>query len=39
MVILILENGRQYLLEQDKGQAGYSMRFGRYGLSLEDLVS
>lgn len=34
---LVLENGRQYLLEQDKGQVS-SMRFGRYGLSLDDLV-
>ena len=34
---LILENGRQYLLEQNKDQVS-SMRFGRYGLSLEDLV-
>ena len=34
---LILENGRQYLLEQEKEQVS-SMRFGRYGLSLEDLI-
>ena len=35
---LVLENGRQYLLEQDKHQVS-SMRFGRYGLSLDDIVS
>ena len=36
-LVLILENGRQYLLEQEKEQVS-SMRFGRYGLSLEDLI-
>ncbi len=35
---LVLNDGRQYLLEADKGQIS-SMRFGHYGLSLEDWVN
>ena len=35
---LVLNDGRQYLLEEDKGQIS-SMRFGRYGVSLEDFVN
>ncbi len=35
---LVLSDGRQYLLEEDKGKIS-SMRFGRYGASLEDFVN
>ena len=37
-LFLILDNGRQYLLENDKQQVS-SMRFGQYGISLSDIAN